>query len=158
MHVNTRLQSFIPLVHVKWDLLIVLLLLWIGSILLHLLLLMFLVTSSPLLHSRLRVKGVKRLRVIDASIMPAIISGTTTPIVASLAFSLLIVRHVIGNTNAPVYMIAEKGADMIKAEWLWRQSRKNGGRGVAQSSSVSSFISVPLSTSSSSTSTVRSKL
>jgi choline dehydrogenase len=41
---------------------------------------------------RLRVRGVKRLRVVDASIMP---------------------RVTAGNTNAPSMMIGEKGADLI---------------------------------------------
>ncbi|PSN33091.1 Glucose dehydrogenase [FAD, quinone] [Blattella germanica] len=54
--------------------------------------------SDPdaVVDTELRVRGIKHLRVVDASIMPIITSG-----------------HITG----PVYMIAEKASDMIKNEW-----------------------------------------
>jgi choline dehydrogenase-like flavoprotein len=47
---------------------------------------------TAVVDDRLRVHGIDRLRVVDGSIMPTVVSG---------------------NTNAAIVMIAEKGADMI---------------------------------------------
>ena len=51
--------------------------------------------ASAVVDDRLRVHGIDALRVIDASIMPRITSG---------------------NTNAPTYMIAERGAEFLLSD------------------------------------------
>ncbi len=50
---------------------------------------------SAVAEPNLKVKGIANLRIVDASIMPTMVSG---------------------NTQAAVFMIAEKGADLILSE------------------------------------------
>ena len=50
--------------------------------------------EMAVVDDQLRVHGLDRLRVIDASVMPTVTST---------------------NTNAPTFMIAEKGAAMVRA-------------------------------------------
>jgi choline dehydrogenase-like flavoprotein len=50
--------------------------------------------ARAVVYSKLRVQGVEQLRVVDASVMPAVPSG---------------------NINATVIAIAEKAADIVQA-------------------------------------------
>lgn len=63
-------------------------------------------SSDPLavVDSKLQVHGIEGLRVMDASIMPVLVSG---------------------NTHATCVMIAEKGVDFIKQKWLPRPNLPN---------------------------------
>ncbi|XP_039751990.1 glucose dehydrogenase [FAD, quinone] [Pararge aegeria] len=66
----------------------------------------------------LQVQGIDRLRVADASIMPAVTSG---------------------NTNAPTVMIGERAADFIKKRWL---GATNAPYPLSNEGGVSNLLSV----------------
>jgi choline dehydrogenase len=51
--------------------------------------------AASVVDERLRVRGVGGLRVIDASVMPSVVSG---------------------NTNAAVIALAERGADIVRED------------------------------------------
>ena len=66
--------------------------------------------AHSVVDARLRVRGVERLRVIDASVMPRVVST---------------------NTNAAAIMIGEKGAALVREDAAGRTSDARAGEAAA---------------------------
>ena len=62
--------------------------------------------SDAVVDSKLQVLGIEGLRVVDASVMPTIVSG---------------------NTQAATIVIAEKGAAMMKEHWITEAENQKPG-------------------------------
>ena len=75
--------------------------------------------KTAVVDNELRVHGINKLRVIDGSIMPSIVGG---------------------NTNAPIIMIGERGADLIKNNHRNYYQKKSFLNGINLSKRLSKLI------------------
>jgi len=82
--------------------------------------------KTAVVDHQLKVYGIKGLRVVDASIMPYIVSGNTNAPVVSYCKRMICICCI--NFLIIIYffkiMIGEKISDLIKAAWLINVSKK----------------------------------